>query len=202
MSGKRRRSYGAFLEGDLLRSPVYLDLSGCAPQVFAILLSKRKREKLRRPDPRGATWRTLNNGQLVFTYAEARRRGISQDRFRRAIASLVGHGLIDVTHAGGAMSGDCTLYGESDRWRDWGTERFEPASRKSDPRRIGFRGRKGVRDDKTGRFTGRKQRGSAREAQHGSDREVSEELSTDLTGKHYPPAQALPHRKTGGFAKV
>lgn len=83
----------------------------------------------------------LNNGELVYPYSEAESKGIPRSTFMRAVDDLVAAGFIDIAHSGsGGKKGDCSLYAISERWRDWGTDQFKPATRPKDTRRgRGFR---------------------------------------------------------------
>lgn len=83
----------------------------------------------------------LNNGELVFTYIEAKQKyGMTAGRFARAIDELVEKGFLDIAETGMGLYGMPTHYGISDRWRYWGTEKFEPAKRpEPNIRGCGFR---------------------------------------------------------------
>jgi hypothetical protein len=127
-----------YLEKELVKSNAWLSLSGIAPQVYTIFLLKRtvithKRKK-------GHERKECTNSQeLVFTYAEAKENyGILQSRFCRAIDDLIDKGLIDVVRSAGGLFKEVTLYGLSDRWRKYGTSRFEQASRHKRDHTVGF----------------------------------------------------------------
>lgn len=85
--------------------------------------------------------RILNNGEIVFTYEEAKRLyGIKPSRFRRAIDELVEKGFLDIAETGMGLYRMATHYAISDRWRWWGTDRFEQAKRPEPSiRGCGFR---------------------------------------------------------------
>ncbi len=130
MAKKPRQSAGIYVSRGLLQSRAFLSLRGKAPQVLLLFFTKRRVQRLRRPDARGNRFEVVNNGEIVFTYREARRRyGIGKSAFTRAIDALVRRGFISVTHAGGGLKGDCSKYAISDRWRKWGTAEFERAER-------------------------------------------------------------------------
>jgi hypothetical protein len=84
----------------------------------------------------------VNNGQITFTYAEAEKLGYPRATFQRAIDKLIGVGLIDLTYQGqggyvletGEVAGESSLYGISDRWKDYGTNNFVRQKRKKDTR--------------------------------------------------------------------
>jgi len=136
---RRRKGTGQFpIERDLIRSPAYLSLTGRAPQVLTVFLSKAVFQHVNLPGHRGKQWRQINNGEIKFTYSEAADLGVPQGVFRRAIDQLVEHGFIDIDRPGGGMHGSATLYALSTRWRAWGKPDFTPAKRARDKRRIGF----------------------------------------------------------------
>ena len=118
-------------------------------------LSRRQMVKVGRRD----RWITKNNGEIIFTYAEAWNKfKMCRSTFCRSISQLVELGFIDIAHHGGGMMKDCSKYGISERWRDYGKEEFISKSRKKDNRKLGFRkdnwekqtGRKRKRKSKTG----------------------------------------------------
>ena len=80
-----------------------------------------------------------NNGEIVFTYAEAQSKfGIARSTFRNSIDLLVNFGFIDITHHGGGMLKDWSRYGISERWREYGKEDFIKKSRQKDTRKLGY----------------------------------------------------------------
>ena len=88
---------------------------------------------------RGKEWSIINNGELIFTYTEAKDRfGIAKSTFRNSIDQLVNLGFIDIAHQGGAYNKDPSKYGISDRWREYGKEEFIKKSRKKDTRKLGI----------------------------------------------------------------
>jgi len=84
-----------------------------ARQVFVVLLEKQKAK-------------VLNDGQIAFTYQEASERGISADRFTRAIDQLIEVGLIDILEKKRRRPNQfpTTLYALSKRWKNYGRKCF------------------------------------------------------------------------------
>lgn len=109
----------------LVKSEVWLSLSGTAMKVFLLFRTKCRMEKFRgKPGKRGPV--ILNNGEIVFSYREAQKKyGISASRFRRAIDELVAKGFIDIAHTGMGVHKVATWYAISERWRDYGTPQFK-----------------------------------------------------------------------------
>lgn len=76
---------------------------------------------------RGGKWECVNNGKLVYTYREALDKGIYRSRFNRAIKDLIDKGFLDVAGYEGRYNARA-LYALSERWRDYGTDKFIPHS--------------------------------------------------------------------------
>ena len=121
----------AFKRG-LIYSQAYLRLTGMVPQVLGLFYSKRCFKRVRKD------YICVNAREIIFTYSEAEKLGISADRFKRAVDQLVRHGFLDIVHLGGGMLGNATIYGLSKRWEKYGTEQFEKVERPRDNRRLGF----------------------------------------------------------------
>jgi len=84
--------------------------------------------------------RLLNNGELEFTYIEAKDKyGITASRFTRSIDELVEKGFLDVTNPGGGVHKMKTLYGISERWRAYDTPGFKKIGRPERRFKCGFR---------------------------------------------------------------
>lgn len=117
----------------LITSRAWLSLTGAAPLVYLLFRPKCQMQRVRAPGKPGKRSEHLvitNNGQLEFTYVEARDRyGISQRRFLEAIEQLVRYGFLDITRVGGGLFRNKTLYAISDRWKDYGTPDFQTAER-------------------------------------------------------------------------
>ncbi|HUU92201.1 MAG TPA: hypothetical protein VM238_13460 [Phycisphaerae bacterium] len=130
MKPRLPKSASVFVSRELITSRAFLSLTGKAAQVLMVFLTKRRVEKLKRPDPRGNRFQIVNNGELEFTYLEALRLyGLTSKTFRHAIDNLVRVGFLDITKHGGGLEGDRTRYGLSQRWRHYGTAEFQPAER-------------------------------------------------------------------------
>jgi hypothetical protein len=135
-------SNSVFLPRDLIRSDAYLDLAkrnSIAIWLIQQFYSRRQVQKVKRGSLAGRQSHIdLNHGQLQFTYSEANKKGITKPRFKRAIDLVVEYGFIDIKHPGGGMLGDSSLYGISDRWKEWGTSEFIKKKRQKDKRGVGF----------------------------------------------------------------
>ena len=103
---------------------------------------------------RSKEWSIINNGELIFTYTEAKDRfGIAKSTFRNCIDQLVKFGFIDIAHAGGGMMKDFSKYSISERWREYGKNEFIEKYRQKDTRKLGFQ-----TGDKWEKQTGRKRK--------------------------------------------
>ena len=134
---KPRKPRGVYLEPDWIDSKAFTALNGTAVKVFIWFMRRRQMAKVGRKGKE--QWIVTNNGEIVFTYDEAEKKfGLTRSRFNRAIDELIAKGFIDITHHGGGMMGDCTLYSISERWRFYGTDKFVYKTRPKDTRKLGF----------------------------------------------------------------
>lgn len=125
---------------DLLRSLAFRSLSKWSLLVYLDFLRKRQMERQKRVK-RSDEWVITNNGEIVYPYAEAEKKGIGRREFRNAIDELIAKGFLDITHQGsGGRAGDMTKYFIDDRWKNYGTSSYEPAQ---NPRRKDTRGGRG-----------------------------------------------------------
>jgi hypothetical protein len=109
---------GTFVERDLFQSKPFISLSGVAPQVLINFLGKRIFVSIKKRG-RKTERQCINCDSLKFPYVEAKRLGISQTRFTRAIDDLLAKGFISVVHKGGTGEGDLSRYAISDKWQLW-----------------------------------------------------------------------------------
>jgi DNA-binding PadR family transcriptional regulator len=132
-----QKSRGIYLEPGLIDSQSFQKLSGTAKWVYLLFLQRRVMKKTGRKGKE--KWFIENNGEIVFSYTEAQKKyGITKPRFQRALKELVEKGLIDVTHHGGGVRGDFSTYAICERWRDYGTEKFDFKTLPKDTRKLGF----------------------------------------------------------------
>ncbi|MEA3487055.1 MAG: hypothetical protein U9R20_05300 [Thermodesulfobacteriota bacterium] len=112
---------------NLLRSLTFRSFNKWALLAYFDFLRKRQMEKLKGKKS-GSRWVISNNGEIVYPYSEAEKRGIGRREFRNAIDELIEEGFLDITHQGsGGRSGDMTRYFIDDRWKDFGNASFRPA---------------------------------------------------------------------------
>ena len=125
-------------EQDMLKSKQFRVLSKTATTVYLDFCMKCRVKRTSLKNGRKKERVILNNGELVYPYSEALKKDppITRTAFAKAIDDLVKMGFIDITHQGsGGNKGDCSLYGISERWRNWGTSEFEEKSREKDYRK-------------------------------------------------------------------
>ena len=81
-----------------------------------------------------------NNGEIVFTYAEAVELGMDKKTFYRVLRELVKNkGFIDVVEPGNWYRKEPTKFAISERWKRYGTDEYQDV--KLDrilPRGLGF----------------------------------------------------------------
>lgn len=109
---------GTWIEREMFESKAYLSLTGFAPQLLVLFLSKRQFAKHGR---KGKVKRTLiNHNNITMTYIELEKKyGITQPRATRAIDQLLEKGFIYVVNPGGGYLQDKATYGLSDNWLLW-----------------------------------------------------------------------------------
>ena len=135
MKAKVSTGKAMFIPRRMHRSPAYRKLTKTSIFILMEFLYRRKVAKTGRK----GGYEITNNGELIFTYAEAEKKfKIPRSTFCRSISQLVELGFIDINHPGGGMMKDCSKYGISDRWRDYGKEEFIKKSRQKDERKLGF----------------------------------------------------------------
>lgn len=138
---RRRKWDRMFVSRALITSKAYLSLkTAAACKVLMGFLSKCRWEKVQtRPGSRDREWHIVNNGEIQFTYIEAKEKyGLSSGKFTRAIDQLLAVGLIDITKQGFGLQRDATLYAISDRWEKYGTNEFVPMERLRRSEQLGF----------------------------------------------------------------
>jgi hypothetical protein len=119
-----------YISKELINSLAYRSLSRAALLIYQDFLAKRIMKAIKRN--RKKFWVTENNGEIIYPYSEALKKGFSKTIFRNAIDELQAKGLIDITHRGkggrkpAKGAGDVTTYWIDDRWEDYGTIDFKP----------------------------------------------------------------------------
>lgn len=135
---KRKLNSGTWIERDLFQSKAFLSLTGFAPQLLILFLSKRHFERSGRKGKEKLS--CMNCNRLTVTYAELKALGVTHQRAARGYDELLAKGFLEQIHPGGAYRQDKAVYALVDKWRLWskGTV-FE--QRKRDVRR-GFQGQR------------------------------------------------------------
>jgi len=129
-----------WFDKNLLRSQVFRSLGKWSLLAYLDFLRRRQMEAVKR-SKRSDDWVIKNNGEIVYPYSEAEKKGIGRREFRNAIDELIEKGFLDIAHQGsGGRSGDMTRYFIDDRWKDHGTPSFRPARK---PRRKDTRNGRG-----------------------------------------------------------
>lgn len=119
----------------LLKSKPFRCLGGTPKTVYFDFLMKCKVAKIKTPSGRKKEWIIENNGKIEYCYSAAEKKGISRPKFVKAIDQLVEYGFIDITHLGtGGHKGDKNKYTISERWKDFGTDKFIEKNRPKDIR--------------------------------------------------------------------
>ena len=118
-------SNGMFIHRRMHRNPAFRKLNPNSIFVLFEFLYRRKVTQVPTKVGRGKEWIISNNGEIFFTYDEAKNNfGIPRSTFRRAIDQLVDLGFIDITHHGGGMMKDASKYAISERWKEYGKKEW------------------------------------------------------------------------------
>lgn len=134
----KRASPNLVILRELIESKAWRNLTGIAPQLYTFFLLRRQMVKTGK---RGhEKWQCANSQEITFTYSEAKEKyEITQRRFLTAIDELIEKGFLDVIESASGMFKKATVYGLSERWRQYGTPQFKKVSRPKG-NHIGFRG--------------------------------------------------------------
>lgn len=135
--GKKNRNI--WFDRALFESKAFMALkTATAHKILAIFWTKRQMEQLGRKGKE--QWNIRNNGEIVFTYKKAEADyGIKPGAFKRGIRELREKGFIDIASSGMGVHRVTNLYEISDRWKNYGTDNYEPPKpRKKGPINRGF----------------------------------------------------------------
>ncbi len=156
-----------FIPRRMHRSPAFRELTTSSTLILFEFLYRRQMIPIRE------NWIIKNNGEIILTYAEIRKRfGIARSTIRSSIDQLVKLGFIDIAHHGGGMMKDCSKYGISERWKDYGKDVFIEKSRKKDSRKLGFT------KDNWEKQTGRKRKNKSKIS-------ITDNTSSGIAGNTY-----------------
>jgi hypothetical protein len=136
MSKGRSRSTTIVLEREMFPSKAYRTLSKTSILVLGDFMLKRQMVEVKHKN-RVSTWQIKNNGKIIYTYREAKKLGISESSFQRAIDQLIAHGFLSVAQTGAGVERAATLYALDDRWKDYGTAKFKERERPKKARWTG-----------------------------------------------------------------
>ena len=123
----RNRSF-SMLEADLIESKAFLELSGKAAIIALIRFHQKAHRKNITSKKKGMKDMIITNqGEIVFTYAEAEELGMKSSRtFYKVIRELVVEkGFIDIAEPGEWYLNKPTRYSISGRWKKYGTPNYQ-----------------------------------------------------------------------------
>jgi hypothetical protein len=127
------------LEPDLIESKAIRGLSGKALLTLIRFHQKAHRKRTGKRQKGMKDMIITNNGEIIFTYAEAEELGISKATFFRVLRELIeNRGFIDVAKRG-HYQGEPTKFAISDRWKRFGTDQYKRVKfERVLPRGMGF----------------------------------------------------------------
>lgn len=101
----------------MLKSDAYRDLSFSARAALPHFYEKCKHEKV--GGRRSKEFKHTNNGELVFTYKEAKNLGYARATFSKVLLELQEHGFIKMTQRGFGGVGEVSATSQFALSRDW-----------------------------------------------------------------------------------
>jgi hypothetical protein len=137
------------LDAALIESEAFLNLSGKAAMLCLIRFHQKAWKKRSSGKKRGS-YKDLvitNNGEIVFTYAEAKELGIkSSQTFHRVKKELIEEkGFIDIADKGNWYNKEPDKFSISERWRKYRTDEYkETKMKRTLPEGIGFKKQKSL----------------------------------------------------------
>ncbi len=124
----------------MIRSKAFASLRSTSKQVILELYCRRQMMETSTGKGRNKVkiWHITNNGQIVFTYAEAQKLyGYTRHRFTRAIDELIEKGFIEVNTQGGLRQ-QPNKYTLIDAWINYGNPNFGQPMRRKVTENPGF----------------------------------------------------------------
>ena len=143
---RRKRSKDFYFPRDIILSKAWRTLADnrAATAMFVYMIFRNKMVMkpitgARAKSKGKGSYYCENVDSIQFTYREALRKyGLTFPRFKRAIDWLVKVGLIDIIQQGSGLYREISLYGISERWRDYGKPEFRVQKRKKRIVHYGF----------------------------------------------------------------
>jgi hypothetical protein len=145
---KFRNKSHCWLTSDLIESDAFLSLTGKAAMLCLIRFHQKAYKKNTKRKQGGAKEPMItNNGEIIFTYAEAKELKIkSSQTFYRVIRELVEEkGFIDISESGNWYQKVPNKFAISYRWKRFGTSEYERVEiPRSLPKGLGFKKQKAL----------------------------------------------------------
>mgnify|MGYP005642145381 FL=1 len=136
MAKNKRKSYGVYLEVELIESKAFQCLKGKLVQFLLCFYQRRifRNQKIGKRKKKIC----INKHEIVFTYAEGKELGFPESTFMRYQKVLIDLGFIDIAETGAGLFRSANIYSISDRWEKYGTADYIPPGKL--PRaKIGFK---------------------------------------------------------------
>ena len=111
---------------EILESDAYRSLSKSAMLIYQDFLAKREFREVGKG--KNKRWEMVNNGEIVYPFSEAEKKGFSRQTYNNSLIELQVKGFIDITHRGkggrppAKGTGDMTKFWIDNRWRDYDPE--------------------------------------------------------------------------------
>ena len=121
---KKSQTWSIRISYQILHSQAYKEISYC-PALKLLTWFYEKIKVLVNKGRRGKHRYQVIDGDISFTYLEAKLRGLSCQQTSKGLRELHRLGFIDIKQPGSALRGDWTRYSISDRWKHFGTDQFQ-----------------------------------------------------------------------------
>ena len=120
MPKKFRNKSSCWLTPDLIESEAFLGL--CKSSMLCLIRFHQKAFKRPIKHKKRGGYEITNNGEIIFTYSEARELGLKSNRtIARAFNQLIEKGFVDTAEPGNWYLKQPTKYSISDRWKKYNT---------------------------------------------------------------------------------
>jgi hypothetical protein len=122
MPKNKPKSYGVYLESELINSNAFLSLNGKAVHFYLVFLQRRRFvfKKIGKRKVKDC----VNKDEIVFTYAEGEAMGFPRATFKRLQECLIERGFLDIVETGAGYARIPNIYSLSERWKKYGTPGF------------------------------------------------------------------------------
>ena len=81
----------------------------------------------------------VNVNNVLYSFDQAKKRGVAYSSFNRAITEIIGRGFFSISKHGSGLQNDPNGYAWGDAWQKWGTPDFQAGVRPKAISGAGFK---------------------------------------------------------------